>query len=96
MSAEEWARFSQIRRNDRYKSRFKVTNYKPAASARDIFVENEPPPPEQVMPDNQEQVKLLYNDEISVKQIFLTISKSTSTRIWTLTLEMKTKSLYPI
>lgn len=61
MSAEEWARFSQIRRNDRYKSRFKVTNYKPAASARDIFVENEPPPPEQVMPDSQEQEKL-YND----------------------------------
>lgn len=40
MSNEEWVRFRELQRNkfDRYKARFKVTNYKPALNVRDIFV----------------------------------------------------------
>ena len=62
MSAAEWERFRQIQRNDRYKSRFKVTNYKPAATARDIFVESEPPPPEQALPNSQEQALVKFEN----------------------------------
>ena len=41
MSNEEWVRYRELSRNNRFKARFKVTNYKPGANPRDIFVGDE-------------------------------------------------------
>ena len=39
MSIEEWKQYRELQKKHRFKSRFKVTNYKPACNPRDMFAD---------------------------------------------------------